>query len=224
MHIVDMIYFWARTMPQRPAVIQHDVTLSYGALAEGIESAAAYFAANIPDKSKPVMVSLSSAPKMLIASFGLLRAGCPIIIGNPQEFAGIPPSESDTRVYERGETAMGDRTNIAFDESWLKAGGGDTRAKRPLGRSRTRYCDVFFFSSGTTGRPKRIVRTQRGWDARMLFDSSSAFADFDRVLLIGLNNSMGFSRGYSVLYAGRTVALLRRECQHCGWPIPTTLI
>ena len=58
MHIVDMVYFWARTTPQRPATIQMDGIVTYHALAQGIESAAEYFAHNIPDKSKPVAISV----------------------------------------------------------------------------------------------------------------------------------------------------------------------
>ena len=85
MHIVDMVYFWARTMPQHPAVIQPDGIVTYRALAQGIERAAEHFAGNIPDKSKPVTVSLPSAAKMLIASLGLLRAAFSIIVAGKKE-------------------------------------------------------------------------------------------------------------------------------------------
>src|SRR6266704_447304 len=42
MHTVDMISFWAKTAPQRPAIIQTPtIVMSYGALAEAIEAIAA---------------------------------------------------------------------------------------------------------------------------------------------------------------------------------------
>src|SRR5271170_5119084 len=208
MHIVDMIYFWARTMPQRPAIIQPGGVVTYRALAQGIESAAEYFARNIADKSKPVTVSLSSAAKMLIASLGLLRASCSIIVANRPELPHIPPTDSPTLVYERGETALSDRTNIVFDETWLEIGAGPSRLNRPLSQPRTRNSDIFFFTSGTTGRPKLILRTQQAWDQRILFNGTSAFADYERALLLtGLNNSMGFTRAYEVLYAGKTICV-----------------
>jgi long-chain acyl-CoA synthetase len=206
MHIVDMVYFWARTMPLRPAVIQPEGILTYRALAQGIESAAEHFARSIPDRTKPVTVSLPSAPKMLIASLGLFRAGFDIIVAGQNEIAHIPLADSNTLVYERGKTNSAERTNIVFEESWLDIGAGAPRQSRPLSQPRTRNADIFFFTSGTTGRPKRVVRTYRSWEQQILFNSTSAFADFDRVLLIpGLNSSMGFGRAYSALYNRKTI-------------------
>jgi acyl-coenzyme A synthetase/AMP-(fatty) acid ligase len=206
MHIVDMVYFWARTMPRQLAVIQPEGVVTYQALAQGIESAAVYFAASVTDKSKPVTVSLPSAPKMLIASLGLLRAGCSIIVANPADLIHIPLVDSNTLVYERGGTTLNERENIVFDESWLELGATAPRLSRQLPQPRTRNADVYFFTSGTTGRPKRIIRTQKAWDHRILFNATSAFADYERALLMtGVNNAMGFTRAYEVLYAGKTL-------------------
>lgn len=206
MHIVDMIYFWARTMPRRPATIQPEGIVTYAALAQGAESAAEYFARNVVDRAKPVTVSLPSPPKMLIASLGLLRAGYSIIVANPPDLIHVPPSDSGTLIYERGGATLGERTNIVFDESWLEFGAGAPRLTRPLPQPRTRKADIFFFTSGTTGRPKRIIRTQKAWDQRILFDATSAFGNYERAMLTtGLNNAMGFTRAYEVLYAGKTL-------------------
>jgi acyl-coenzyme A synthetase/AMP-(fatty) acid ligase len=201
MHIVDMVYFWARTIPQRPAVIQPDLVLSYSALAEGIERAAKHFAGSISDKSKPVTVSLASDPRMLIASLGLLRAGFHIIVASRNQLAHISPDDSRTLVTDRDGATLSDRTNIVFEESWMQAG-----ARAPLLQPRTRNADIFFFTSGTTGRPKLVVRTQPAWDQRILFNGTSAFADYERALLVaGLASAYGFTRAYEVLYAGKTL-------------------
>ena len=56
MHIVDLVYFWARTIPLRPAVIEPNGVVTYAALAHGVEVAAEHFARNIVDRSKPVAV------------------------------------------------------------------------------------------------------------------------------------------------------------------------
>jgi acyl-coenzyme A synthetase/AMP-(fatty) acid ligase len=206
MHIVDMVYFWARTMPQRPAVIQPDGIVTYRALVQGIESAAEHFARNILDKSKPVVVSIASESKMLVASFGLLRAGFSIIVAGKAELKHIPPGDASTLVCERGGETLGGRTNILFEESWLNIGAKASRTGPPIRQPKTRDTDVFFFTSGTTGRPKLVVRTQKAWDQRILFNGTAAFADYDRVLLIaGLTNSYGFTRAYEALYAGKTI-------------------
>ncbi len=206
MHIVDMVYFWARTIPQRPAIIQPNGILTYRALAEGIESAAEHFARNIADRSKPVTVSLGSDPKMLIASLGLLRSGFNIIVASAANLALISPSDSHTLVRERDSATLSDRTNIVFEEAWLQVGGNASRSARPLSQPRTRNADAYFFTSGTTGRPKRIVRKQAAWDQRILFNGTAAFADYERVLLMaGLASAYGFTRAYEVLYAGKTL-------------------
>jgi len=206
MHIVDMVYFWARTIPERPAVIQPDLILSYRALTEGIESAAQHFAWNIKDKSKPVTVSLESNPRMLVAGLGLLRAGFSVIIATRDQLAFVAPGESSTLVTDRGGATLGDRTNIVFEESWIRTGGTAPPRSGPLPQPRTRNVDIFFFTSGTTGRPKLVVRTQQAWDQRILFNGTSAFADYERALLLtGLNNAMGFTRAYECLYAGKTI-------------------
>lgn len=201
-----MVYFWARTMPLRPAVIVPQGVLTYRALAQGIESAAEHFARSIPDRSKPVTVALASAPKMLVASLGLLRAGFDIIVSGQSDLAHIAPADSNILVSERGGTNPADRTTIVFDEAWLDVGAGTLRQSRPLSQSRTRDTNIFFFTSGTTGRAKRVVRTQRAWEQQILFNSSSAFADYDRALLLpGLNSAMGFGRAYSALYNRKAV-------------------
>jgi acyl-coenzyme A synthetase/AMP-(fatty) acid ligase len=206
MHIVDMVYFWARTMPRRPAVIQPEGIITYGALAQGIEAAAEYFAGHIADRSKPVTVALTRPPKTLVASLGLMRAGFDIIVAMKNEVPHVPAGGSSVLVYERGEAALEDRTNIVFDDSWLEVGANAPRAFRRLTQPRTSNTDVHFFTSGTTGRPKRIVRTRRGWDQRILFNGTSAFQNYERVVLsMGASNAMGFTRCYEVLYAGKTV-------------------
>ena len=143
---------------------------------------------------------------MLIASLGLLRAGFNIIVAGKNELPHIPPGDSNTLVHERGETTWSERTNIVFEESWLELSANAPRQSRPLSQPRTRDADIFFFTSGTTGRPKRVVRTQQAWEQQILFNSTSAFADYDRALLTpGLNSSMGFGRAYSALYNRKTI-------------------
>src|SRR5262245_700939 len=107
MHIVDMVYFWARSMPQYPAVIRPEGFIPYRSLAEGIERAAEYFAGTILDRSKPVTVSIPSDPKMLVASLGLLRAGFSIIAARPRDLSHLPTSESGVAVVERDAMPKG---------------------------------------------------------------------------------------------------------------------
>jgi acyl-coenzyme A synthetase/AMP-(fatty) acid ligase len=208
-----MIYFWAQTTPQRPAIIQSTGVTTYRALADGIEKAAEYFAKSLPDRSKPITIWLPSPPKMLLASLGLLRANCGIIVTNGPELSHIPLSDSNTLVYDRDEKPPGDRTNIAFDISWLEVGINPSPPNRRLRQAKARNADIFFFTPGIAG-PKRIVQTQRAWDQCILFNGTSAFADYERALLsIDVNSVVGFARAYEVLYAGKTLCFARQGLQ-----------
>ncbi len=205
MHIVDMIYFWARTMPKHPAIIQPDGIVTYRALAHGIESAARHFAHNILDKSKPVAVSIGNAPRMLVASLGLFRAGFNIVPVTKDLFEHLPADASGTLVYERDGATLDRATNILFDEAWLSIGRNLSQRDEPLRQTRTIDVHPFFFTSGTTGKPKLVARTQKGWDQRILFSGSSAFTSYERALIVpGLSTSIGFTRTCEVLYAGKT--------------------
>lgn len=206
MHIVDMVYFWARSMPLRPALILPEGVITYRSLAQGVERAAEYFARSISDNSKPITVSLQVAPKLLIASLGLQRAGFPVIIATKTEFEHLPSSETNALVHQKGDTFFEGRTNLLFDESWLQIGANPLQQAKSFSQPRTKDTDIFFFTSGTTGRPKRIIRTQKAWEQRILFNSTSAFTDYERALVVtNPTSAFGFTRSYEILYAGKTV-------------------
>src|ERR1700730_15234923 len=101
MHVVDMVYFWARTTPRRPAIIQPDGIITYRALAAAIEAAAEHFTTSIPARGKPVAVSIDSPPRMLVASLALFRAGFSVVPVSNSLFAHLPAADADTLVHAR---------------------------------------------------------------------------------------------------------------------------
>lgn len=205
MHIVDMTYFWARTMPQRPAIIEPEGIITYAALAQATEAAAEHFARNIPDRSKPIAVSLSTASKMLVASLGLLRAGFSIVPVTKSLFEHLPSTGANTLVYERDGATLDGATNIAFDDIWISSGTTAAQQNKPIPAVMSGELEVFFYTSGTTGRPKQFVKARKAWDERMLFPSISTFVNFERVLIVsGLSSSFGFTRAYEALFLGKT--------------------
>jgi acyl-coenzyme A synthetase/AMP-(fatty) acid ligase len=206
MHLVDTIYFWARTTPLQPAIIRADGITSYHALAQGIERAAEYFAQNIIDYSKPVTVSLASAPKILVASLGLLRAGFSIIVATKSELQDLRTSDTFTLIYEKGGAPFDGWTNILFNESWLQD-GVLPQVKPPRQRS-TKNADIFFFRSGAAGGTKSIVRVQKSWEQRRLFNSIPVFSDYERALVVASATSeSGFMLASEILYVGKTLCL-----------------
>ena len=205
MHIVDMVYFWGRSTPARHAVIQPDGTVTYLALAQAIEAAAAHFARTILDRSHPVAVSIETPPRMLAASLGLMRAGFDVLPVSRNHIGHLPEAGTTTLVYERGGAMLEGGTNIMFADSWLTV--GTTRPQRPatLPQPNTKDVHPWFFTSGTTGTPKLAPRTQGDWMQRILFSGNSCFTEYERALIVpGISSSFGFTRACEVLYAGKT--------------------
>jgi acyl-coenzyme A synthetase/AMP-(fatty) acid ligase len=208
MNIVDMVYYWARATPRRPAVIEAAGTIPYTTLAHAIEASAQYFAANIEEKSKPVAVSVNTGSKMLVALLGLLRAGFDVVLANDAVFKHLSSIGVNTLIFERGGATLTGAVNIPFDDNWLSLGRRAETQTMPLPRKKTDDHNILCFTSGTTGRPKVVVCPQSSWQRRVLFPINSAFSNYERMLIVpGLITSWGLSRAYEALHAGRTICL-----------------
>ena len=208
MHIVDMVYYWARTTPLRPAVIEPTSSITYASLAHAVEIAADHFAKNIADKSKPVAISIQSGSKMLVAMLGLLRAGFSAVLANKPVFQHLTSTGANTLVFERDSATLDGDVNITFDDNWLSFGTKAATENKPLPRSKTNGGNILCFTSGTTGRPKVVACPQSSWQQRVVFPLNSAFANYERMLIVpGLITSWGLSRAYEALHSGRTVCL-----------------
>jgi len=75
MHLVDTIYFWARTVPNRLAIIQSEMVTTYQGLADAIESIGERIDRLNLDKREPVAVCLANPSFMIAAIFALTRGG-----------------------------------------------------------------------------------------------------------------------------------------------------
>ena len=208
MRVVDMVYFWARTIPRRPAIIRPEGIVTYGALADSIETAADNFSRTILDRDKPVAIAIESAASMLVASLGLMRAGFSIVPVSKLQLEHLPQTGANTLVYERGGVTLAGGTNILFEESWLSAGTRASQGRRAYGRPRTDDAHAIFFTSGTTGKPKPIVETQQAWQERILAANNAVFSPYERVLIVpGLASAYGHNRVLEALHFGKTVCL-----------------
>ncbi len=96
-----MVYYWARTMPLRPAIIEPEGIVTYGGLAHAVETAAKYFAENIVDRSRPVAVSLSSGANTAVAVLGLLRGGYDVVLSYKAVLKYLQSEGVNTLVCER---------------------------------------------------------------------------------------------------------------------------
>lgn len=203
-----MVYYWARTSPRRPAIIEPADSLTYSSLAHAIEAAAKHFVENIEHGTKPIALSVANGSKMLVALLGLLRAGFSVVLANASLFKHLPSVGVNTLIFERGGATLAGSTNIPFDDNWLSFGKRAESEIAALPRTKTNGGNILCFTSGTTGRPKVVVCPQSSWQQRVLFPLNSAFSNYERILIVpGLITSWGLSRAYEALHSGRTICL-----------------
>jgi acyl-coenzyme A synthetase/AMP-(fatty) acid ligase len=212
MHVADMVCFWAKTIPRRPAIIRPEGVVTYAALAGAIGAAADYFTRVIPDRDKPIAVSIDSAPGMIVASLGLFSAGFSVVPVSRNLLAHVRSTGADTLVHGRDGPLLDGSNNVLFEERW--PAGGSIRGEQQRGAGRRQAADVrmIVFTSGTTGKPKQVVQSRKTWQQRLLLSSNATLANYERALIVpGLSSSYGLNRVYDVLHAGKTACFASNE-------------
>jgi acyl-coenzyme A synthetase/AMP-(fatty) acid ligase len=206
MHTVDMISYWGRTIPHHPAVIRAEGFVTYGALAQSVETAADNLSRAISDRTRPVAVSIENAASMLVASLALMRAGFSVVPASKQLFEHLPQLGVSTLVHQRGGDTFDGGANILFEDRWLSSGADVDLRKGIAGGHPTADVHAIFFTSGTTGKPKPIVQTQQAWKERILAADNAIFSPYERVLVVpGLASGYGHNRTLEALHFGKTV-------------------
>jgi acyl-coenzyme A synthetase/AMP-(fatty) acid ligase len=206
MHVVDMVYYWARTTPRHPAIIRPEGIVTYGALAQSVEIAAANLSRAIPDREKPVAIAIANPVAMVVACLALIRAGFKIAPVHEILFEHLAKIGADTLVHERNGPTLDRGTNILFSDSWIS-----TTPNAALGRvAPRRHMDgdvyAIFFTSGTTGKPKPVEKTQQAWAQRILHSNNILSSSYERALVVpSLSSAYGHNRAMEVLHVGKTV-------------------
>ncbi len=205
MHIIDMIYYWARTAPNRAAIIQRSMVMSYQGLADGIESISERIDGLNLDKEEPVAVSILNPPFMLATVFALLRNGYSVAPVNSRRAPFIAGAGIRHMIYDKVGQVTSSGRNIRFDPSWLPKhlpASSRTYRKRPAANS-----SMIFFTSGTTGLPKKLVIPAAALDARLSYPFNFATGAYQKILILpGPATTFGFYGVCEVLNLGKTVS------------------
>jgi len=208
MHIVDMVSFWARTDPDRPAIIQPEVITSYKGLASAIDSVSNRIAALNLDRAAPIAVAVANPVVLLSILFALLRLGYSASPVNRTLFPHLRSNGIRDLIYDLdGQVSSGGR-NIRLDASWLPIDGGKSAQPVPRRAKTDAVVDggIVFFTSGTTGLPKKFVQTSLGLEQRILHQNMNACVTSQKALVIaGLTTAYGFNATCELLYPGKTV-------------------
>jgi acyl-coenzyme A synthetase/AMP-(fatty) acid ligase len=203
MHVLDMIFFWADAEPGRPAVILPDMVLTYRALADAIESVAEHLEEQNLSKQESIAVSLTGEAKLLATCLSAMRAGFHVAPVSPASFPQLVDA-GITAVITQNETVPGLR-NIQFDDGWLPS-AKRSRSARPTPASAKSYGSLIFFTSGTTGAPKKIVEKAEAAIARSQLSVFFETGNNSRILVLpGLTSHFGFNLACDILRVGKTV-------------------
>jgi len=205
MHIVDMIYFWARTVPNRLAIIQSEMVTTFQGLADAIESIGERIDRLNLNKSEPVAVCLANPSFLIATSFALMRNGYSVAPVNVRLYPHLAAAGIRNLIYDMdGQVTSGGR-NIRFDMSWLPSPGEPTAAREYRKRPNENP-DLIFFTSGTTGFPKKIIQSAASLDQVLSNPVTRMAAAFQKALIMpGLSSGYGFRRTCELLNSGKTV-------------------
>src|SRR5262245_61982627 len=75
MHVVDMVFHWARIDPHRPAIVLSDLVTTFAGLADAIDSISSRIDQLGLDPREPVATSIANPALSIAVVFALLRSG-----------------------------------------------------------------------------------------------------------------------------------------------------
>ena len=204
MHVVDMIYYWARAVPHRPAIVQSDMVTTFQGLAHGIESIAERIARLNLSKNEPVAVSIANPSFMLATIFALMRAGYSVAPVSVQLYPHLSGAGIRNLIYDTQGQMMSGGRNIRFDMSWLPDPKQET-VKLIYERRSSEEINCVFFTSGTTGLPKKVVQPLAALDRLLQYPFTCASGNHQKILVMpSLASTFGFNRICEILHVGKT--------------------
>lgn len=206
MNFVDLIFFYATTLPNKAAIVLGDRGVTYAKLADAIRAAERRIRALGFKADDLVGISCESPIRHLTLAFALYRAGTPSISlrqGLDLERIGLHPAAV---LRDEGGSPTSGTRDIAVDESWFAAAHDDSAAA-PAGFPRGDVLCRVALSSGTTGHPKPIGFTVDNIEMRLRTNSlrTATFA-WDRMMCLpGLSTNYGFAFALIALAQGKSM-------------------
>jgi acyl-coenzyme A synthetase/AMP-(fatty) acid ligase len=204
MQLVDMVFFWAKTDPHRLALIQSEMMIDYQGLADAITSIGERISQLRLDRREPTAVSLASPSYFIATVLALLRTGHDTALVNPRLFPQLHSAGVRNLIYDTQGLMLSGGRNIRFDKSWLPS-PRSTAVKQRDEMPPVESADTIFFTSGTTGLPKKIIQAGGALEQLLTYPFTCASGNHQKILIMpGLASTFGFNRVCEILNVGKT--------------------
>lgn len=167
MHPADAMLYWAKIYPQRLAIVLPYMAITYQAMAEAIEAVSERIERLEFDRSEAVAVFIDDPAKLIAVCFALVRKG---ITCAPQPQTAAPQLQANkinSVIFSGATDLMLGGRNIRFDDSWLRPSGASRAAAKPGAKNPTHYGGLIFFTSGSTGVPKKVIMSSQAFIERV---------------------------------------------------------
>jgi len=210
MHPADLIFFWAKANPDRPAIIQPDMVLSYRDFAGAIDAVSTRIDGFKLDRQAPVAVSIDHPARQLVVCYALLRSGYTAAMAGPGMMAFLQGNGIENVIYAGEAPMLSGGRSLQFHDNWLRRDNKLPLPWNPAQPSAAQHTPLIFFTSGTTGVPKKIVLPGEALLDWVTMLPIIGNADSERVMIIPpLSSAMGYNHTSLLFYAGRTACFAR---------------
>lgn len=156
--VVERFEKQASKTPDRPALVFYDRSLTYKELDERSDGVAALLKEKGIKKGDVVAVYTHRSPEMIVALFGVLKAGgvyLPLDESYPKERLSFVLSDSGAKAVLSDGSEI--ETSLPVFIGWEELSAPKQKLK-PKGKDRA----YIIYTSGTTGRPKGVVSLHKG--------------------------------------------------------------
>jgi acyl-coenzyme A synthetase/AMP-(fatty) acid ligase len=206
MHPAEMIFYWAKTNPENLAAVQPDMAITYRALASAIAAVGKRIERYGFDQSEPVAVAIDDPTRFLTVCLALLSKGFACAPVNREMFPHLQSNNIGNLIFAGEANVIAGGRNVRFDDGWLQSETNAAPVWRPEQTALAAAADMIFFTSGTTGTPKKVVIPSRALPHRTKLLSFSGETDFTRALVIpSVSSNFGFVKVAMQMFAGKTV-------------------
>jgi len=221
--IVDLFAEQALRIPEAPAIVFQQQSLSYRELNERSDRLAQYLRRNGVGKETPVLVSVRRSMECITGILGILKAGGVYVPVDPSypddriayilEDTGSPICLSDRALRQRSDSFSKSVRFIDIKEEWAQIEEAFSERDERIDPPVPRQLMYVIYTSGSTGRPKGVMIEHRHLLDHIygLIGSTELKACVSFALIASLVADAGHSILFSAFVLGGAVHILSEE-------------